>query len=361
MTVEGLSKRFGMVQAVDNINFKVEDGKLMTLLGPSGCGKSTTLRCIAGLEKPDTGLVSVGGQVLSSIKDKVFVAPEKRGIGMVFQSYAIWPHMTVFDNVAYPLKVRHVRKDETRRKVKEALTLVRLDGLEDRLAPHLSGGQQQRVALARALVADPKLLLLDEPMSNLDARLREHMRQEFKELQRRLGIATIYVTHDQVEALYISHQVGVMIAGKILETGGPKDIYLGPKSKTVAEFIGTANFIEGELTKDTPKNGYDLVSTPIANLYSKVPTDVKNSSGSKVTLCIRPENIDVYANKPADNTNVLQGKVTSAVFLGEYTEYMINVKEQLIRAHSRGAHPVEEGETAYIQIPPDRFTVVKFD
>ena len=357
--VEELSKRFGMVQAVDHIHFKVADGMLMTLLGPSGCGKSTTLRCVAGLEKPDSGLITVGGHVISSSKDGRFTPPEKRGIGMVFQSYAIWPHMTVFDNVAYPLKVRHVSRNEIKKKVKEVLALVRLEGLEDRLAPHLSGGQQQRVALARALVADPKLLLLDEPMSNLDARLREHMRSELKDLQRRLGIATIYVTHDQIEALYISHTIGVMMAGKILETGTPRDIYSTPKTKTVAEFVGTANFIEGEISKEPPQNGYHLVETPLAPLYCHIPDDVR-SGGGKVTLCARPEHVAVHRSQPLGKVNILKGKVTQAVFLGEYTEYRIDIEGHPIRVHSYGAHPVEDGEPAYVEFPPDRFTAVKF-
>ncbi len=358
--VAELSKRFGLVQAVDHVSFTVEDGKLMTLLGPSGCGKSTTLRCIAGLEKPDSGVVSVGGQVISSVKDKVFLPPEKRGIGMVFQSYAIWPHMTVFDNVSYPLKVRHKPRAEIRKKVKEVLTLVRLEGLEERLAPHLSGGQQQRVALARALVADPKFLLLDEPMSNLDAKLREQMRQEFTELQRRLGITTVYVTHDQIEALYISHRVAVMMVGKILETGSPKDIYLKPRSKTVAEFIGAANFIEGELSKEPPKDGYSLIDTPVSPLYSKVSAEIRDAGG-KVTLCIRPEHVVVHSKKPSLDTNILKGKVVSAVFLGEYTDCRIEVSDRQIRAHTKGLQPIDEGETAYVEMPAENFSVLKFD
>src|SRR5205823_12558032 len=216
----------------------VPEGKFYTLLGPSGCGKTTTLRCLAGLESPDSGEIEIAGQVVYSSRTGALVRPDHRPIGMVFQNYAIWPHMNVFENVAFPLRVseRPPSRDETRRMVTEALALVGLEGLEDRPAPQLSGGQQQRLALARALVRKPKLLLLDEPLSNLDAKLRQRMRIELRELQRRLRITTIYVTHDQAEALFLSHRVAVMQNGRIAQEGRPRDLYASPSSGFVADF-----------------------------------------------------------------------------------------------------------------------------
>src|SRR5712692_7920598 len=238
----------GRVQAVQDVTFTVEDGRFYTLLGPSGCGKTTTLRCIAGLERPEGGEIAVAGVVVSN--DRTFVSPHARGIGMVFQSYAIWPHMNVFENVAYPLRVAKPRpsKAETLRAVGEALSLVGLEGLEERPAPQLSGGQQQRLALARALVRRPKLLLLDEPLSNLDAKLRERMRIELRQLQRRLRITTVYVTHDQLEALFLSHRVAVMHDGRIAQEGTPREIYQGPATGFAADFVGNATFLAGEVT-----------------------------------------------------------------------------------------------------------------
>src|SRR5437773_12489103 len=238
----------GAVRAVEDVSFTVEDGLFYTLLGPSGCGKTTTLRCVAGLERPEDGTIRIDDAVLSGTGR--FVPTHRRDIGMVFQSYAIWPHMNVFENVAFPLRVseRPPSRDETRRMVTEALALVGLEGLEERPAPQLSGGQQQRLALARALVRKPKLLLLDEPLSNLDAKLRERMRIDLRELQRRLRITTVYVTPDQPEALFLSHRIAVMQAGKIVQEGAPRDLYRAPASGFVADFVSEATFLPGEVT-----------------------------------------------------------------------------------------------------------------
>src|SRR5215217_2583279 len=237
------------VHAVDDVSLEVKDGELFTLLGPSGCGKTTTLRCIAGLEMPDAGEIAVGDRVLFSSARGVRVPANERGLGMVFQSYAIWPHMNVYKNVAFPLQVlprrRRPAKQEVRERVERALAVVQLDHLAGRQATDLSGGQQQRLALARALVLEPPLLLLDEPLSNLDAKLREEMRFELKRLQRELGITGIYVTHDQVEALAMSSRVAVMRDGRIEQVDHPRAIYERPKSRFVADFIGTSNFIDG--------------------------------------------------------------------------------------------------------------------
>src|SRR5438067_7033773 len=242
------SDRGPPVRAVQNVSFEVPEGKLFTLLGPSGCGKTTTLRSIAGLEKPTAGEIEVGARVVYSSDRGIFVAPNKRNFGMVFQSYAIWPHMNVFQNVAFPLEVRKLGKRDIREKVMRVLQAVQLDHLVDREATKLSGGQQQRLALARALVVEPQLLLLDEPLSNLDAKLRDRMRTELKRLQRELNLTTIYVTHDQSEALALSHEIAVMNEGRVVQIGTPREIYETPKNQFVADFVGSTNFIGGTVT-----------------------------------------------------------------------------------------------------------------
>src|SRR5262245_8667781 len=254
LSVEGLfteypNERGEIVKAAQDVSFDVPEGKLFTLLGPSSCGKTTTLRSIAGLERPRLGEISVGGRVVYSSSRGVFVAPNRRGFGMVFQSYAIWPHMNVFQNAAFPLQVgeRSVPRKEIRDKVLRVLTAVQLDALADREATKLSGGQQQRLALARALVMEPQLLLLDEPLSNLDAKLRERMRFELKRLQRELRITTVYVTHDQSEALALSHSIAVMNEGRIQQIATPREIYEKPRTQFVADFVGTTNFLDGDV------------------------------------------------------------------------------------------------------------------
>ena len=246
--VSDLHKQFsterGAVHALGGVSFQVPEGSLLTLLGPSGCGKSTTLRCIAGLEHPDRGKISFSGQVVFSSETREFEPPENRSVGMVFQSYAIWPHMTVFENVAYPLQGRRLSKALIAREVKRVLLLVGLSELSDRPSPLLSGGQQQRVALARALVANPKVLLLDEPLSNLDAKLRQHMRVEIRKLQRQSRVTAIYVTHDQEEAMVVSDEILFMSKGEIVERGRPEEIYTRPRRRLTAQFFGEANFLK---------------------------------------------------------------------------------------------------------------------
>src|SRR5690242_18704974 len=255
LQVENLHKEFAAaggarVAAVQNVSLSVPEGKLLTLLGPSGCGKATTLRCIAGLERPDSGHIAIGGKTVFDSKEGVLVGPAERGIGMVFQSYAIWPHMSVFENVAFPLRVSRVRrygKAEIAVKVKAALETVRLGGFGDRRATQLSGGQQQRLALARGLVAEPRLILLDEPLSNLDAKLREQMRFELKRLQMKLGLTAVYVTHDQSEALALSDEIAVFNQGRVVQRGTPLDIYRNPNCEFVADFVGSTNFLRGSV------------------------------------------------------------------------------------------------------------------
>ncbi len=243
LKLQHIYKRYGNVTAVGDFNIEVADGEFISFLGPSGCGKTTTLRMIAGFEKPTEGVIMIGDQEISNAEKGYFLAPEKRGIGMVFQSYAVWPHMNVIDNVGYPLKIQNVPKEERLKQVMEMLELVHLKEYAERLPSQLSGGQQQRVALARALVAKPSLLLLDEPLSNLDAKLRESMRFEISAIQKELGITVIYVTHDQSEAMTMSDRIVVMSMGKVQQIGKPYDIYTKPANQMVADFIGLVNFI----------------------------------------------------------------------------------------------------------------------
>src|SRR4051812_9184764 len=270
LKVDGLfteypNERGEIVRAAQDVTFTVPEGKLFTLLGPSGCGKTTTLRSIAGLEKPRVGEIAVNDRVVYSSAKRVFVAPNRRGFGMVFQSYAIWPHMSVFQNAAFPLEVgeRRYSRQELRDKVMRVLTATQLDHLADREATKLSGGQQQRLALARALVMEPALLLLDEPLSNLDAKLREKMRFELKRLQRELRITTVYVTHDQSEALALSHAIAVMNRGRIEQIGTPREIYERPVNPFVADFVGSSNFLDATVRALDAASGFYRVESAL--------------------------------------------------------------------------------------------------
>jgi iron(III) transport system ATP-binding protein len=353
------------VFAVNDISFKVEPGDLFTLLGPSGCGKSTTLRSIAGLEQPDAGVVSVGGKVLfaagTGAQKKVNVPANKRGLGMVFQSYAIWPHMSVFENVAFPLRVRPRRHRPSRREITERVERV-LETMEllqyaDRHATKLSGGQQQRLALARAIVIEPSLLLLDEPLSNLDAKLRESLRFELKRLQRELGITSIYVTHDQIEALSLSSNIAVMRAGEVVQFGKPRDIYENPQSKFVAQFIGTSNFIDGTVTA---RNGDRyVVETLDGRLTLDAALDVPQ--GTEVVVSIRPEAVMLTTERPVDAVNVWEGNVTTRAFLGDAVDHVVSVGKRDIRARCLPHISHAPGTTVYMQMDPAKLALVPVD
>ena len=356
LAVEDLRKTFPdrreRVRAVDGVTFEVPEGKFYTLLGPSGCGKTTTLRCVAGLERTDTGRIIVDGRVVSSNSasgGRIFVPPHKRNIGMVFQSYAIWPHMTVFENAAFPLRVTKtgLSRTELKRRVEECLALVQLSGYEGRMATQLSGGQQQRLALARALVRHPRVLLLDEPLSNLDAKLREHMRTEVRDLQRRLGITTLYVTHDQIEALSMSNRIAVMSSGKIVQEGTPRGIYQRPITQFVADFVGSANFMDATVLGRGPL-GSMLLETAIGQVQAICPEGV--GAGDKVTLSIRPENIRVHTAEPAA-VNVFPGVVERLMFLGEYLDCRVRVGNTLLFTHQHPTARLQRGDSVFLELP----------
>jgi iron(III) transport system ATP-binding protein len=351
------------VFAVNDVSFTVEPGELFTLLGPSGCGKSTTLRSIAGLEQPDSGVVSVNGNVLFSAgaDKRVNVPANKRGLGMVFQSYAIWPHMTVFENVAFPLRVRprgqRPGKREITERVQRVLETMELLQYADRHATKLSGGQQQRLALARAIVIEPSLLLLDEPLSNLDAKLRESLRFELKRLQRELGITSIYVTHDQIEALSLSSNIAVMRAGEVVQLGKPRDIYENPQSKFVAQFIGTSNFIEGTVAS---RNGdRHVVETRDGRLTLDSPAHMPE--GSEVVVSIRPEAVMLTTDRPLDAPNVWEGNVTTRAFLGDAVDHVVAVGKHEIRARCLPHVSHAPGTAVYLDMDPSKLALVPVD
>lgn len=314
--IDHVTKSFGKVQVLKEFTNEFADGEFITLLGPSGCGKTTMLRMLAGFEKPTSGQISIDGTVMSS--DDTFIPPEKRGIGMVFQSYAVWPHMNVFKNVAYPLKIQKLPKEEIKKKVENVLEIVHLSQYRDRMPSELSGGQQQRVALARALVAEPKVLLLDEPLSNLDAKLREEMRFEIKELQKRLGINVVYVTHDQSEAMTMSDRIFVLNAGVVQQVGTPEEIYLEPVNSFVANFVGKVCFLKGEVKGSL--------------IYLEGVKDTLPYSGileGKVEVAIRPEKIKISVG--SKDSNILEAEMVSEYFMGENTDLRLKLGSADIR------------------------------
>jgi len=347
----------GSVQALRGIDFQVNQGEFYTLLGPSGCGKTTTLRCIAGFEEPEEGEIWIEDRLIYSSEKRVNVPAQKRDYGIVFQSYAIWPHMTVYQNVAFPLihGQRRVPKKEVRERVMKALQLIQLEGLAERPAPFLSGGQQQRVALARALVHEPRILLLDEPLSNLDAKLREDMRLEIRDLSKRLNITTLYVTHDQLEALTMADRVGVMNAGQIVQEGSSLDIYKTPSNQFVANFIGLANFLPGVISADN-ENGLGEVKTKCGTLRCTLSKDagVKN----EVIVMIRPEDITVCSEGSRPDHNVIEGKVESVVFTGEMLDCWVSALGQRLRIKVHPSTPVEPKKSVQIYLAPERCRII---
>jgi len=363
LSVRGLSTEYtdehgSAVRAAQDVSFEVPAGKLFTLLGPSGCGKTTTLRSIAGLEKPREGEISVGGALIYSSKNGVFIPPSRRGLGMVFQSYAIWPHMTVFENAAFPLQVSKSRisRKEIETKVLGVLKVVALEELAEREATKLSGGQQQRLALARALVMEPPLLLLDEPLSNLDAKLRERMRFELKRLQRDLGITTVYVTHDQSEALALSHSIAVMNRGQIQQTGAPREIYERPGNQFVADFIGTTNFLRATVDAPDAAAGFYRVASEVGTL--KVRAVDALEPGMKVVISVRPEDIRLSEARP-NGDNVLEGTVHTKVFLGESVDFEVKIKERPVLSRAHPSLGTRVGHPIYLSLDPEKCVALK--
>jgi ABC-type Fe3+/spermidine/putrescine transport system ATPase subunit len=357
-----VTKRYGAVPAVDRASLEIARGEVFTLLGPSGCGKTTTLRLVAGLERPDAGEIALRGRVVASAAARLFVGPHRRNLGMVFQSYAIWPHMTVFDNVAYPLTLRGEKRAATRDKVARVLDLVGLAGLEARPATLLSGGQMQRLALCRALVYEPDLLLLDEPFSNLDAKLREQMRVELKVLQRRLGITVLFVTHDQIEALSLSDRIAVMQGGRVEQVGPPRDLYEGPASPFVRDFLGQTVILRGRVDAAAADGGAVTVKMD-GGLAGRILTGRAAPGGAMVAggpahVAIRPEDIEVAADDGAAAGNTLAGAIEALLFVGDRYEARVALGgEQRILLLLPRTREWREGQRLRLGFPPDLVSV----
>jgi ABC-type Fe3+/spermidine/putrescine transport system ATPase subunit len=348
-------KRFGSFNAVDGISFSIHPGELFTLLGPSGCGKTTTLRLIAGLEEPDDGEILLGGEPVAAPRRGIFVVPDKRRMGMVFQSYAIWPHLSVFENVAFPLRVRREPSPEIRRRVLQALETVGLAGLETRGATELSGGQQQRVALARALVYTPAILLLDEPLSNLDAKLREQMRFELRALQRRLKLTILYVTHDQTEAMTLSDRIAVVNRGRFEQVGAPVEVYEKPATPFVGEFLGRTVMFEGTIANNHAGQCVELASGS-GRLYLTGNSGSRFSSGEAVRVLTRPEDIEILpVGQLAENQ--IPARIEEVAYLGDHFEYQLQAGGHsfMLAAAKRERHAV--GSEVRLRFDPDRLNI----
>ncbi len=355
VTLDNISRHFAGHAAVDGISLRVEPGEFVTLLGPSGCGKTTTLRMIAGLEQNDGGRITIGNRVVSDAETGLFVTPDKRQLGMVFQSYAIWPHMTVFNNVAYPLRIRRRPTAEIEEKVTAALRLVEMEKYAQRPAPALSGGQQQRVAIARALVFEPEVLLLDEPLSNLDAKLRTQMGDEFRALQKRLGITSLYVTHDQAEAMSLSDRVVVMHAGKILQIGAPEEIYQRPANRTVAAFLGAPNLLEARVAdcRSTANGHYQLVLEG-AGWRGQCPAGEKFTVGEQALMVLRPESVALTkaGAAPIDGQITWQGRIANSIFRGARRSLLVDTGTRQLTIEAPAEPPVSVGSAVTLVATP---------
>jgi iron(III) transport system ATP-binding protein len=347
------------IRATQDVSFEVPEGKLFTLLGPSGCGKTTTLRSIAGLERPKSGEIAVRGRLVYSSAQGIFVAPNRRDFGMVFQSYAIWPHMNVYQNAAFPLEVRggKLSRKEIAAKVMRVLRAVALDELADRAATKLSGGQQQRLALARALVMEPQLLLLDEPLSNLDAKLRERMRFELKRIQRELGLTTVYVTHDQTEALALSHMIAVMNQGRIVQIGTPRDIYERPCDRFVADFVGTTNFLDAVVVAAGGGGGY-RVRSALGEL--KVQCAERLTANDAVVVSVRPEDVELSEQPQprTDGDSFYAGAVLAKAFLGDCLDFQVKIGDFILLARVHPSLRTPVGDKVYVRMRAEKCIAV---
>jgi iron(III) transport system ATP-binding protein len=350
LRVRDLTKKFGQVKAVDNFSLDIDEGEFVALVGPSGCGKTTTLRCIAGFIEPDDGEIILNGKVIST--NKFVMPPEQRNMAMVFQSYAVWPHKTVFKNISFGLELRKFPKSQVRERVMKSLELTKLVGLENRYPNELSGGQQQRVALARGLVVEPEVLLLDEPLSNLDAILREEMRFDLREIQQKLKITSVYVTHDQTEAMVIADRIVVMNEGRIDQIGSAEDIYHSSKSKFVASFVGTTNLLKGTLRK---KDG-PLVEIRTEN---EMVLRIKRGEGeefpdinSEIFISVRPESIEIESSKMEKLDNLFRGRIVQKTFLGSFYDYRIKVEKEVLRVQTSSHKDLSIDSEVWVYIDP---------
>jgi iron(III) transport system ATP-binding protein len=356
--LENVSRSFGEVAAVCEVGLTIRDGSFVTFLGPSGCGKTTTLRMIAGLEQNDTGRITIGEVIVSDAARGRFVQPELRNVGMVFQSYAIWPHMTVFDNAAYPLRIRRLKRGAVEEKTMAALRMVEMEPYAERLATALSGGQQQRVAIARAIVFAPSVLLLDEPLSNLDAKLREQMRLELRNLQKKLGITTVYVTHDQEEAMSLSDEIVVMHGGRILQIGTPQDVYFRPASRRVADFCGSPNIVTGTVVDvRTAGNGVKLVQVEGNGWGGWSQSDGAFSPGDRAAVVVRPEAAEIVRRgTPALDTPSLQwdGSIAQDVFRGFRRSLIVRAGDALMTVDAAADQALPIGAEVTVRIQAKR-------
>ena len=343
--------------AVQDLSLDIHDGEILTLLGPSGCGKTTTLRMVAGLEKPDEGDIFFGDQAVVMTSRGLCLSPDKRNVGMVFQSYAIWPHMTVAENVAFPLKARRFPKKEIKERVARALELIGLSGFEDRPGPLLSGGQQQRVAFARALVTEPRVLLLDEPFSNLDAKLREQMRISVKLLQKRLKIAMLFVTHDQIEALSLSNRIALINFGVVQQQGDPRLLYEQPANEFVRDFVGRTLLFRGKVQSGNPSGqiAIALEGAPDCVVFGRTYDPAGIKSGALVYMGVRPEDVELTAAQGSvAPPGMIGGTVQAALFIGERIEYQVEVDGQgAMLVYGERHTPVEEGGKVWLKLRPD--------
>jgi len=353
ISLESVTKRYGAVTAVKDFTLEIADREFVTLLGPSGCGKTTLLRLIAGFSAPDAGTIRVGERVFSTPAGAV--PPERRGMGMVFQNYAVWPHKTVYANVAFGLEIRRISRADARARVTRVLELVNLAGLEDRYPNQLSGGQQQRVALARSLVVEPSILLLDEPLSNLDAKLRERMRWELKELQRRTGITFVYVTHDQSEAMALSDRIAVIHQGALQQHGRPREVYAQPANRTVADFMGLVNLVPGRVARASGDTSLVAVG---GHRTLRVALPPSCREGQAVQIAIRPENVQLVA--PVDGTegDGVPAKVVEVTFLGNLTDCHVALDDGTrVRVQADAGASLEPGQRVRVRFDSQLCTI----
>ncbi len=362
VSLRGLWKTYpgGTSPAVKDLSVDVLDGEILTLLGPSGCGKTTTLRMVAGLETPDAGDIFFGEEAVVMTSRRLNLPPNKRNVGMVFQSYAIWPHMTVAENVAFPLKARRFPKREIKDRVLRALDLVGLAGFEDRPGPLLSGGQQQRVAFARALVTEPRVLLLDEPFSNLDAKLREQMRISVKLLQKRLNIAMLFVTHDQIEALSLSNRIALMNFGVVQQQGDPRLLYEEPVNEFVRDFVGRTLLFKGKVQTSNPSGqmAIALAGARDCIVFGRCYNPGGMKTGESVYIGVRPEDVEIHPAHGAEApSGMIGGKVEATLFVGERIEYQVEVDGQgVIMIYGERHKPVDEGSKVWLKLRPEGHT-----